>query len=73
MERRCASGPPTGFSSANRKGRSLLFISRTRWIGNSKGAWRIFSGGMVSGFARARLGERCGWLLYHFGWEDFEP
>ena len=36
-----------------------FFISRTRRIGNSKGAWRIFFGGIVSGFARARLGERC--------------
>ena len=48
-----------------------FLMSRTRWIGNSKSAWRIFFGGMVSWFARARLGGKCGWLLYHFFWSWF--
>ena len=47
VERRRTSGPTKGFSSANRKGRSLLFVSRTRWVGTSKGARRVFFGRMV--------------------------
>ena len=59
MERRRASGPPKGIPSANRIGRSLLFVSRTWWIGNSNGAWRVFFGRTVFGFAMARLGVKC--------------
>ena len=70
MERRGASGPPTGFSAANQKGRSSLFISRFwRWLGNSKSAWRFFCGGLVFGFARARLGR----VVDGYFREDFGP
>ena len=50
------------------KEEGCFFISRTRWSGNTDLLWR--NGIWV---CKGKAWREVRWLLYHFGWEDFEP